>query len=439
MNILKLIARNRTANNAAWLIGAHCLQSLLSFFINMLTVRYLGPSNYGVVNYAASLTSFLTPVMNLGITSILVQELVQHRDSEGEILGTSFVLTLCSSVLCMISMVAFSMVANPGDRLTVIACAIYSLILPLYALREIVCWYQSHLLSKISSIVGIVAYVVVSAYKIFLLTTGKSVLWFAVSNSLDVLIISAALHVIYRRRGGQRFSFSAKTAHRLFSRGKYYIIPNLMVAIFAQTDRIMLKSMMSSEAVGYYSAAVACAMITNFIFSALIDSFRPVIFSDKKAGRSKYLDDLRLLYGLVIFLSLGQSLFMTVFAKWIVRIIYGAAYAPTVSALQIVVWFTTFSYLGAVRNIWILAEEKQKHLLVINLSGAAANVVLNALLIPRYGILGASAASLATQFFTNIVVGWLIPALRPNNQLMLSALNPVRLLKTMTGYRDEKD
>ena len=439
MNIFKLIARNRTANNAAWLIGAHCLQSLLSFFINMLTVRYLGPSNYGVVNYAASLTSFLTPVMNLGITSILVQELVQHRDSEGEILGTSFVLTLCSSVLCMISMVAFSMVANPGDRLTVIACAIYSLILPLYALREIVCWDQSHLLSKISSIVGIVAYVVVSAYKIFLLTTGKSVLWFAVSNSLDVLIISAALHVIYRRRGGQRFSFSAKTAHRLFSRGKYYIIPNLMVAIFAQTDRIMLKSMMSSEAVGYYSAAVACAMITNFIFSALIDSFRPVIFSDKKAGRSKYLDDLRLLYGLVIFLSLGQSLFMTVFAKWIVRIIYGAAYAPTVSALQIVVWFTTFSYLGAVRNVWILAEEKQKHLLAINLSGAAANVVLNALLIPRYGILGASAASLATQFFTNIVVGWLIPALRPNNQLMLSALNPVRLLKTMTGYRDEKD
>ena len=439
MNIFKLIARNRTANNAAWLIGAHCLQSLLSFFINMLTVRYLGPSNYGVVNYAASLTSFLTPVMNLGITSILVQELVQHRDSEGEILGTSFVLTLCSSVLCMISMVAFSMVANPGDRLTVIACAIYSLILPLYALREIVCWDQSHLLSKISSIVGIVAYGVVSAYKIFLLTTGKSVLWFAVSNSLDVLIISAALHVIYRRRGGQRFSFSAKTAHRLFSRGKYYIIPNLMVAIFAQTDRIMLKSMMSSEAVGYYSAAVACAMITNFIFSALIDSFRPVIFSDKKAGRSKYLDDLRLLYGLVIFLSLGQSLFMTVFAKWIVRIIYGAAYAPTVSALQIVVWFTTFSYLGAVRNVWILAEEKQKHLLAINLSGAAANVVLNALLIPRYGILGASAASLATQFFTNIVVGWLIPALRPNNQLMLSALNPVRLLKTMTGYRDEKD
>ena len=97
---------------------------------------------------------------------------------------------------------------------------------------------------------------------------------------------------------------------------------------------------------------------------------------------------------------------------------------PAVPALRIVIWYTTFSYLGSVRNIWVLAEGKQSVLWKINLTGAFANVVLNSILIPPLGIIGAAIASLITQFFTNVITGYLFKSIRHSNTIMIKGLNP---------------
>ena len=88
------------------------------------------------------------------------------------------------------------------------------------------------------------------------------------------------------------------------------------------------------------------------------------------------------------------------------------------------VWYTTFSYLGTVRNIWIVAENKQKYLWIINFSGAILNVVINYILIPLYGINGAAIASLITQIFTNFVLGFIIRPIKDNNRIIIDSLNP---------------
>ena len=76
---------------------------------------------------------------------------------------------------------------------------------------------------------------------------------------------------------------------------------------------------------------------------------------------------------------------------------YGAEYIAAVAPLRLIVWYISFSLFGSIRNIWILAEEKQQYLWRINLCGAVANVVINAILIPIWGIMGAAFASLVTQ------------------------------------------
>jgi O-antigen/teichoic acid export membrane protein len=200
-----------------------------------------------------------------------------------------------------------------------------------------------------------------------------------------------------------------------------------MVTIFAQTDKIMLKSMISEEAVGIYSAAVTCAGLTSFVFSAIIDSFRPSIFENKKLSKDEYEKSLISCYSVVVYLSLAQSLVFTVFSKLIVSVLYGAEYAASANVLELVVWYTTFSYLGPIRNIWILAENKQKYLWVINLCGAVTNIILNAVLIPLIGVMGAALASLLTQLVTNVGMGFVIKPIRYNNVLMLKGCDP-RLL-----------
>ncbi len=427
----KTKSMNRVAQNAIWIIGGRVVQALLALVINMLTARYLGPSNYGLITYASSLVAFVVPIMQLGFSNVLVQEIVNKPEAEGKVLGTSMVLSLLSSVCCIAGLTAFVFVVSPNETNTILVCFLYSVLLLFQALEHIQYWYQAKLISKYTSMIGLCAYVVISVYKIYLLATSKPVYWFALSNTLDYAIISIAGIVLYRKLGGRKLQFSWTVGKQMLSRGRHYILSSMMVTIFAQTDKIMIKMMIGEADTGYYGAAVACAGLTAFVFSAIIDSFRPSIFEGAKENEDIFKHRLTMLYSIIIYLSLAQSVVMTLLAKWIIYFFYGKAYAPAIGALQIVVWYTTFSYIGAVRNIWILTENQQKYLWIINLSGAAANIILNMALIPMAGINGAAIASLITQFFTNVIVGYIITPIRPNNKILVQSLNPKFLLDAL--------
>ena len=62
--------------NASWLIACRIVQALLSFVIGTLTARYLGPSNYGIISYVASVVAFAMPIMQLGLRHTIVNEFV---------------------------------------------------------------------------------------------------------------------------------------------------------------------------------------------------------------------------------------------------------------------------------------------------------------------------------------------------------------------------
>lgn len=421
----------RIFNNAIWIVGCKIFRAMLGLIVTMLSARYLGPSGYGIINYAASIVTFVVPVMQLGLNSTLVQELLNEPDREGEVMGTSIAMSLVSGLCCIVGVTTFAAVTNPGEPVTVLVCALYSIQLIFQALEQIQYWFHAKLLSKFVSVTMLAAYAVTSAYKILLLVLGSSVYWFALAQAVDFCLISGALLVIYKRMGADRLRFSFPLFRTMFARSKYYIISNLMISVFAQTDRIMLKMMLDETAVGYYSAAVTCAGMTGFVFEAIINSAQPVVLESARKGSASLEKAISSLYSVVIYLSVVQCVGITVFAELIVGILYGAQYAPAVGALRMIVWYTTFSYLGAVRDVWILAQWKQKYLLIINLIGAGTNVVLNALMIPVMGINGAALASLLTQIFTNVGLGFIIKPIRRNNLLMMRGLHPKYILNML--------
>ena len=274
--------KNKLFNNAVWIVGCKLIRSVLALVITMITARYLGPTNYGTINYAAGLVAFAAPLMKLGLSAIMVRELVDRPQDEGRIVGTVTGLNLMSSFLCIVGVTAFSAVANAGEWETIVVCAIYSILLMFQALEMVQYWFQAKLMSKYSSIAVLVAYVCSAVFQIFLVAYGKSVYWFAASYSVEYGVLAILLLVIYHRAGGQSLSFDMTEAKRLLSIGRYYILAEMMVIIFSQTDRIMLKLMIDSEAVGYYATAVTCANIFGFVFAAIIDSARPVIMEKSK-------------------------------------------------------------------------------------------------------------------------------------------------------------
>lgn len=428
--------QSRMFQNTKWMIVCKIIQSLLQMILGMITARYLGPSNYGLISYAASLTAFAVPFMRLGLDETLVREYVTDPDREGEIAGTAMVMNLFSAFVCMVCVILFSVAANRGEPVTILVCSLYSICLIFQAMEMMQYWFHARLLSKYSSLAMLFSYMVVAVYKIYILVTRKSIYWFAVIHSVEYGFTALVLLAAYRKQKGKKLSFSLRTARAIFTRSKYYILASLMVTVFQNTDHIMLKMMAGDAANGYYATAITCAATVGFLYAAIVDSWRPVILESHQSDKNRFEKNVICLYSVVIYMALLQSVFYAVFAKYIVFFLYGEQYRPAVPVLQILVWMLSFSYMGTVRNIWILAEEKHRFLWIINLCGVTANVLLNAVAIPLWGACGAAAASVVTQFATNFLVGFLLSPIRENNRLLLKALNPKWLLEAVRIWKE---
>ena len=278
----------------------------------------------------------------------------------------------------------------------------------------------------------------VSIYKIFLLVTQKDVKWFAISYSIDYFLISSLLIFIYLKIDGNRLKFCFSTAVKLIKRSKYYILSAMMINLFMQTDRIMLKLMKGNEEAGFYIAAATCSGLLGFVFAAINDSMRPLIFEYKKNDNvKKYIRSLKVLFCITVWLSILYSVFITFFSPLIIKIMYGDKYLPSIVTLQILVWYSIFSNIGGAKDVWILAESKQKYLIYLNSIGALINIILNFIFINFLGAAGAALASLLTQLITNVLLMYLIPALRPCINILFRSINFTNLYPFIKKLQDK--
>lgn len=414
-----------------WMVICKTAQSLLQLIVGMLTARYLGPSNYGLINYAKSIAAFALPFVQLGFDATLVKELIDHPEQEGKVMGTSLMLSAASGVLWILLVGGFVSFVNPEEPQTIIVCLLYSVSLVFQSITLIQYWFHSKLKAKYPAMMQLITYVVVSAYKIYLLATGASVYWFALAYSIEFGLVGLSLLVIYQKSETQRLNFSFSFAKQMVSRSHPYIWAALMVTVFQNTDHIMLKMMSGNEENGYYTAAITAVGVCQYVYMAIIDSMRPVIIENRKNDLRKYEDSISKLYGIVSYLAVFQGLGFTFLADYIIKIMYGAEYMAAAPVVRILVWYVSFSFMGVIRNIWILAEEKQTYLWKINLAGAIMNALLNYVLIPQWGAKGAAAASLLTQFGMNFCLGFICPTLRENNRLLVRGFYPKVLFKKM--------
>ncbi len=414
--------QNKEVKNAGWLIGGKVAQMFLSLVVGSISARYLGPNNYGLINYASSFTSFFMAFCTLGLNSVIIKDFVDNPNEQGVALGSSILLRVISSFCSAIMIIAISFVTDAGEKVTIAVVALSSISLVFHAVDTIHYWFQAQYKSKITATVSLFAYLVTSAYKITLLILGKDVRWFAFATSVDYIFIGVMLFMVYKKYNGPKLTFSWAKAKYLLSKSYHYILSGMMVVIYGQTDKIMLKQMLDEAAVGYYSAGTTICNMWVFVLAAIIDSMYPTILNLYGKSKEAFDKKNKQLYAIIFYMSVFVSLMFCLFGDLAIRILYGETFAPAATPLKIVTWYTGFSYLGVARRAWIVSNDRQKYLKNIYLFAAIFNVILNFLLIPYFGASGAAFASLLTQIFTSLIFPYCIKGLGENAKLMMEAI-----------------
>lgn len=400
--LINKLRGNLFVYNTIWNIGGKVLQMGLSLIVGMLTARYLGPSNYGVIGYTASYVSFFSVFCQLGFTSIAVKELLENKETEGEVLGTSIFLRVCTSIISTIAITCLVYIMDKGDKVIVWVAFLQSLSLMFQSFDMLHYWYQSRMETQVSVKIQTLAYLIMSAYKITILALGKNVEWFAFSTAFEAAVVAAFLYMAYRKSGTQKLSFSLEYGKKMFKQSYHFILSGLMVTIYSEMDKIMLEQMLSSEAVGFYIAANKISSLWSFVLLALINSAEPLIIATRAKNKDQYIKKNKQLYAAVIWIGIAAGLAITLLGKWIILFMYGETYLPSTSSLRISAWYTMFAMLGTARGVWVVCENKSKYVKYYLGAGAVVNLILNYLLIPPYGPAGAAAATLITQIFTAV-------------------------------------
>ncbi|MCM1325840.1 MAG: flippase [Bacteroidales bacterium] len=421
------VIRNKLLNskeikNAGWLIGGRVAQMLLSLLVGIWTARYLGPENQGIISYAAAYVAFFTALSSLGINNIIIKEFIDHPDEQGTAIGTTFFLRLISGILSELMILAIVGFANRKEPIIIAATMLYSMSIFFQVADTLNYWFQARYQSKVVSLATLLAYVVTSAYRVVLILLNKDVRWFAFAASVDTICIAAIMLAAYHKNNGPKLKLSQTKAKELLKKSYNFILVYMMVSVYEQTDKIMLKQMMDATEVGYYSTAITVNSIWGFVLVAIIDSVAPTIIRCVKTSTELFERKNRQLYATIIYASIFMGIVFSLFGERIIVILYTEAYLGAAAPLKILCWHTGFFYLVSARNTWFIAKDYHKYLKYIYGGAAIANVGLNFVLIPVLGASGAALASLMTHALSVIVIPYFIKDTRPTIKLVFDAL-----------------
>lgn len=411
---------NRFTANAFWIMAGRIFQIILTFITTMLVSRYLGPTQYGQITLAFSYVAVFIPIANLGLNDIIVKELIENRDRNDEIIGTTITIRTISSLLSMAAIFIIVKLLSSNPILPYLAL-LQSISLVFQSYECIIYFYQSKLLSKKTGIIYALSYTLTSLFRIVCLLLGKDVKWFAFAVASDYMVIAILLLIVYFREGN-KLKISFDVFKTLISKSSPYLFSGILTVISSKADTIILGNLIDETTVGYYASATTLCNAWPFVLTAIIDSASPIIISLYKENRELYKLRIKQLYASIFYIGAFVSIVFTMFSKLIITIIYGEAYLSASMPLKIASWSTIFSYFGVARFIWAQCENKQNNERKIALCGMIFNVVSNIVLISIFGINGAAITLLLTQLFMNFVLLFFIKDTRENARLILDAI-----------------
>jgi O-antigen/teichoic acid export membrane protein len=252
--------------------------------------------------------------------------------------------------------------------------------------------FQSRILYKYVAISKLVQVALSTTLKLYFIFTQADLFWFVLVSLIDQITLALSLAFAYWRQkiGSFLGSFSAATAKAMLRNSWPLIATGIAITIYTRIDQIMIKEMLGEREVGIYSAAVRLSEAWYFVPVIITTSLFPAILNARKIDQELYNKRLQRLYSVLVYFAVGVALPVTFTAEHIVVTVYGSIYEEAGTVLSIYIWAGLFVGLGTVNGQWFLAENLQNLATRNALLGAAANVALNYILIPIYGVKGAA-------------------------------------------------
>lgn len=404
--------------NSSWMLSEYVLKFIAAFFVTIYVARYLGPEKFGVLSYVLAILGVFMAVTRLGMDSILVRELSKNYQRTQALMGTAHALMLLASVIGLIIMGGVVYTFEDDAMLRVYVWYV-SVALVFQTFLVIDYNFQAQLKVRYATIAKFIALALSSLIKIVLVWMSADLSAFVIAYAFDHALIMMMLLVAHfnNRQAKFIFGFDSTLVKPLLRSAWPLILSAAAVVLYMRIDQVMIKNMLGAHQLGLYSAAVKIYESWIMIPYVLSMSLLPAIVKFKSVSVEDYEDKLSRLFALVFWTSVLVAVISTLAGKWIILLAFGEAYEGASPVLTIVMWTSAFAALGFVSARYLTVERLENKILIRTLAALLVNILLNFVLIPIIGIVGAAISTLVSIILANYILDYFDADLK--KQLMM--------------------
>ncbi len=426
-NLIKII------DNIGWLFFERVLRMGIGLSISTAMARYFGPEKFGVLNYALATIGLYGAFASLGFYNLIVRKIVNEPLLKEETIGTAAFLQFLSGCFIYIVILLNLFFFRMGNPLAEVLIAILGSAI-LFKVSDIaIYWFESQVQSVYVVLVQntiLISFAIIKLFLIYLKAPIEDFAWVMVGESI---VTSLALISVFGLYGinlkALRIKFSL--AQSLLKDSWPLVISGIMMMIYMRIDQIMLGEIAGAKSLGIYSAAVKLSEAWYAIPITIVASFAPSLLQAKKSNENLYYGKMQQLFNLMSLLSLILALLLTFLSKPIIIFLFGQDYADAAPVLSIHIWTSIFVFLGVASTQWFIAEGKFNLILERSMIGVFFNIILNLILIPDFGALGAAISILISQFIVSLMYDLVRSETRKLFYMKISSLNLIRSAESL--------
>lgn len=376
-------------------IAARVVHLGLNALVTVAVIRYLGPVSYGDYVFAFSFSTLIGALSELGLSRIAVREMAKDEAAAPAILGTTIAARLGLAVLC--GLLAQAILVVMGARpLIHVAVGVASLLLITEALLSVSAVFQVRLAMQYDALVELLTQSFKVAVLLFLISRSAGLLvliagW-VVSGAAGVIVAN----LLARRVFHMRLRVEPRRLPGLLKEALPFGVAVLLAVTYLKIDSVLIAVMRNPIEVGLYGAAYKPVEYLLLASAVLTYPLFPLLVRWQRVNPERYLVVYR--RGMEILMAYGLPVCVAflLLAEPLVRAAYGDDFAASALPLRLLGVALVFLLFHVWQGHVLLAAGRQDIPLAYNIIGLGFNVVLNIVLIARFGYVGAAVAALAT-------------------------------------------
>ena len=365
--------------------------------------RVLGAENIGIYSYTLSISAYFILFGSLGIALYGKREIAYNQKDRKKYSEIFWEIILLRAITMIISLLIFYFVFVNGQDYQ-----IYYRILVLEILASLIdiSWFfqgleefkktvTRNMIVKIISVICIFIFIkektdLVKYFWIYVLSIllGNGTLWLYVSKYLD------------------KISFKTINLLRHLRPTLSLFIPQIAIEIYTLLDRTMIGTIIADKSeVGFYEQSQKIIKIVLAIITSLGTVMLPRIATNYADGNKKtvkiYMEKS---FNLVFMLAFPMIFGIIAVANSFVPVFFGPGYDKVSILMSVISPIILFIGLSNVTGTqYLLPTKRQTQFTISVVCGAIVNLIMNSILIWRFGAIGASIGTIMAELTVTLV------------------------------------